>query len=196
MDSKPGEAPVEHVTIDQVVALNVRHWRRAAGMTQEELGRLIGWSAANVSSAERSADPSRDPRRFDAQTLVHLSLALSVPLIALIFPPEDDGERASYVFTAPDGEHDMRDLMGLVVMTDSDDDAPVMDAYRQRFRAAAGRYLDPEWQAEVGAWLRQIEGAELRAERAARLRADRDALLRSAAELESLAGAIDPEGDS
>jgi len=195
MDSEPEKAPERHVTIDQLVAGNIRHWRRAAGMTQEELGRRLGWSSANVSAAERSADPARDPRRFDAQALTELSLALDVPLSALLLPPEDDGEAVTYVFTGPEGEYDMGDFMELVVMTDSSADTPAMADYRHRFRAAAHRYLDPAWVAEVASWLRGIETAELRAERAERLRAERDGLIRSARELGSIADAIDPQAD-
>jgi transcriptional regulator with XRE-family HTH domain len=205
MDTDPGgNLPAEHLTIDQLVARNMRRWRLAAGLTQDELGARLGWTglraAANVSAAERSADPARDARRFDAQTLTELSLALSVPLVAFFFPPDDDGQRARYMFTAAGRDYDMSDLMALAVMTDSPDDQPVMQAYRQAFTALAGRYLDDEWQLEVGAWLRPIEEKELRAERADRLldaaqqlRRDRDALGRAAAELELLAAAIDPK---
>jgi transcriptional regulator with XRE-family HTH domain len=207
MDTDPGgNLPAEHLTIDQLVARNMRRWRNAAGLTQDELGARLGWTgpraAANVSAAERSADPTRDARRFDAQTLTELSLALSVPLIALFFPPEDDGEQVSYVFSEPQGERDMGDLMGLVVMTDSDDDQPVMEAYRERFRAAVHHYLDEKWRPEVAAWLAQIEERQLRADRAERMRAaadrmreDRDAIDRGADELDSLADAIDPQED-
>lgn len=195
MDSEPEKAADRTVTIDQVVADNIRRWRRAGGLTQEELGRKLGWSAANVSAAERSADPARDPRRFDAQVLTELSLALGVPLIALFLPPEDDGDGAAYIFTGPDGEYDMGDLMELVAMPDSDSSEPVMDDYRHRLRAAANRYLDPEWEAEVGTWLRAVETAELRAERAAQLRAERDALIRGAGQLDRIADAIDPKAD-
>jgi len=195
MDSEPEKAPARTVTIDQVVAGNIRHWRRAAGMTQEELGRRLGWSAQNVSATERSADPARDPRRFDAQTLTGLSVALGIPLIALFLPPLDDGDAASYVFAGPDGEYDMGDFMELVVMTDSSSDSPAMNDYRHRFRSAASRYLDPAWYAEVASWLRDIETADLRAERAERLRAERDAMLRGARELDSIADAIDPRAD-
>lgn len=195
MDSEPEKAPDRTVTIDQVVAGNIRRWRRAGGLTQEEVGRRLGWSAANVSAAERSADPSRDARRFDAQALTELCLALGVPLIALFLPPEDDGEGAAYVFTGPEGERDMGDLMELVIMPDSDSNSPAMDDYRHRLRTAANRYLAPEWQAEVGTWLRAIEPAEVRAERAEQLRAERDALVRGARQLDSIANAIDPKAD-
>ena len=194
MDHAELEVQTRHVTIDQIVAMNIRYWRRAARMTQEELGELLGWSAANVSAAERSADDERDRRRFNAGTLTALSLALSVPLIALFLPPEDDGTVTRYLFRTPegDGEMDMGDLMALVVMTDSDDDQPVMLAYRDRFRAAADMYLDEEWAKTVASWLKNIESAELRAIRADRLRSRQAEALRAAAEWGSLADAIDP----
>jgi transcriptional regulator with XRE-family HTH domain len=196
VDTEPGQLPVERITIDQLVAANIRHWRRAAGIKQGELGRRLGWSAANVSSAERSADSSRVARRFNADTLVQLSLALGVPLLALFLPPEDDGERAFYAFTGPGSrELGMADLMASAVMTDTDDDSEVMEAYRHRFREAAGRYLDPEWSAEVSSWLRDIEADEARTERASRLRAGSLALLRAADELAGLADAIAPKAD-
>ena len=127
MDTDPGgNLPAEHLTIDQLVARNMRRWRLAAGLTQDELGARLGWTgpraAANVSAAERSADPSRDARRFDAQTLTELSLALSVPVVAFFVPPDDDGQRARYMFTAAGRDYDMSDLMALAVMTDSPDD--------------------------------------------------------------------------
>lgn len=89
----------------------------------------------------------------------------------------------------------MGDLLALVVMTDSEDDSDVMAAYRIRFQAAADTYLDEEWAKTVGSWLRRIESAELCAIRVARMRIRQAEALRAAAEWESLADAIDPEGD-
>lgn len=191
------ETPLEValVDMDQIVAMNIRYWRRAAGMSQETLGKMLGWSAANVSAAERSADEKRERRRFDASTLAALSLALAVPLIALFLPPEDDGTVKRYLFQAPDGKRDMEDLMTFVVMTDTEEDTDVMDAYRHRFQAAADTYLDEEWARAVGSWLRSLESAEVRAIRAARLRTRQAEALRAAAEWGSLADAIDPERD-
>ena len=76
--------------------------------------------------------------------------------------------------------------MGLVVMTDSEDYSPVMEAYRQRFRAAATQYLDPEWAAEVASWLRKAEPNELLTDRIARLIGDSDDLERIAESLKAL----------
>lgn len=193
-----GKPVTVNVTVDQIVAMNMRYWRREADMTQEELGELLGWSAANVSAAERSADEGRDRRRFDAGTLTALSLALGIPLVALFFPPVDDGPEKRYVFPALPGDRegdtelDMADLLGFVVMTDSDDDSDIMATYRHRFTTVASAYLDAEWAREAARWLRVTESAERRASRAAHLRNRRAELLRTAAELGDLADAIDP----
>jgi len=187
--------PGEHVTIDQVVALNMRHWRRAAGLTQEELGERIGWSAANVSAVERSGAEGRERRRFDADTLTSVALALGVPLLALFLPPVSDGEQHRYLFRArPGGDSlSMADLMALV-MPDSDDDTPVMGAYRERLRAAVTRYLDPSWAEDVARWLTAAAEPQVRADRAERLRSERAMLLQVAAELGNLADAIGTAG--
>ena len=85
MDAPQQEGiPAVPVTADQIVALNLRHWRRAAGMTQEEAGARLGWSDKNLSAAERSWDADRDRRRFDAQTLTEMALALGVPVAAFL----------------------------------------------------------------------------------------------------------------
>lgn len=182
--------PVVPVTADQVVALNLRHWRRAAGMTQEEAGARLGWSAANVSAAERSWDADRDRRRFDAQTLTEMSLALGVPLAAFFLPPPDDETGARYRISAGDRHYGMGDIMTLVVMPDNDDDTEVMTAYRERFNAAARRYLEPEWAAVAGRLLGDGASPDARADMAARLEDERAGLLRAAELLGDLAAGI------
>src|SRR5260370_31560685 len=86
-----------HVTINQVVAHNVTRFRKAAGLTQEELGeRLGGWTKAAVSEAERTWDGKRI-RQFVADTLAALATALGIPLLALFLPPDQDrGERLMF----------------------------------------------------------------------------------------------------
>lgn len=192
------DLPEEHVIIDQIVAYNMRHWRGVAGMTQQELGNRIGLSPANVSAAERSADGGRERRRFDAHTLAMLAIALGVPLIALFLPPNDDGLKVRYVFQNRDedaGCLDMGDLLRRVVMTDSDDDTQVMDAYREHLRSTVARYMDPEWAEIVASWLREVEDGQMRADRAARLRERSNELAQAAAELRDLADAIGTPGD-
>jgi len=195
------DTETRRVTIDQIIAMNMRQWRRAAGMTQEQLGERLGWSAANISAAERSAEEGRDRRRFDGDTLAALALTIGVPLHAFFLPPDDDGAGKRYVFTPPPGfeenggEGSMRELTELLVMPDSDDNSRVMQAYRYRFEMAAEQYLDDKWARFVGQLVRGLETAEARSVRAAHLRARRAELLKTAGELGDLADAIDPEGD-
>lgn len=190
-----GTAAPAAVTIDQIVAANIRYWRRAASMTQEDLGDRIGWSAANVSAVERSADEARERRRLDAHALTLVALALGVPLIALFLPPEDDGAGKEYRFTGGDGTgYGMAEFTERVVMPVSDDNSPVMGAYRQRLSDAADRYLDPAWGKEVAGWLVQAESSEVRAARIARLRGRQADLLRAAQELGDIAGTLEAAG--
>jgi transcriptional regulator with XRE-family HTH domain len=188
--------------MNQIVAMNMRLWRRTAGMTQEELGEKLGWSFRAVSAAERTAARTDGKGRlFDAQTLTELALALGVPLIALFLPPEDDRQKQRYLVHSREQDADcleMSDIMELVVMTDSDDDSGVMAAYRYRLTMAARTYLDPHWVKEVARWLSVIESAEARAIRVEHLRHRRAELLKAADELGDLADAIEEEkaGDS
>src|SRR5580692_10112778 len=132
----------------------MRHFRRAADLTQDELGKRLGWSAANVSAAERSASDTRDRRRFDAQTLAEIADALGIPLIALFLPPEDDGYGHRYMLRlGDDGEpRGMRDLQR-VIMPDWEDRSPAMESYRARLRSAVAYYLGQPWDAAVARWL-------------------------------------------
>ena len=136
--------PGEHVSIDQIVALNIRYWRRKAGMTQEELGERTGWSAPNISAAELSATTGKDRRRFDAHTLVTFAQALGIPLAALLMPPPDDGIARRFEYHAEPGTcSDMPVLASLLLSDPSDDDTPVMQDYRERYATMITRYLDP-----------------------------------------------------
>jgi transcriptional regulator with XRE-family HTH domain len=187
MENSPDGPPAEKVTVDQLVALNIRHWRNVAGITQAELGERLGWSAANVSAAERSVDPARDARRFDAQTLTELALALGIPLAALFLPPDDDGERASYRFTAAGRTWGMGDLVGLVVMPDTTDDSALMEAYRARFNAAARRAgSGPAYERLVSQWAAGNPGISAAAA---------EELRDTAARLTKIADSIAPEAD-
>lgn len=175
------------LNLNQVVAANVASYRQAAGITQRELGTRLGWSNVSVSEAERSRD-GRIHREFDAAELGALAWSLGVPVVALFLPPPgDDGDGR---YAAGPTVLDAAGLMRMLVMPDSDDDGAPMQAYRDRFNAAAGRWLDPEWAATVARW---TGGGTPDAEAAAvaRLR-DRAAALRQyAAEDDQLAGAIE-----
>lgn len=191
---KPDERPGRHLTINQVVALNMAWLRRAAGLSQAELGeRLGGWSDKNVSAAERSFESGR-VREFDAQTLANIARALGVPLLALFLPPGDDGVKERYLWHAHNSGADCEDMGGLMalVMPDSDDDTPVMAAYRLRLTDAVARYLDPSWREAVESWLTDLATPEIRAQRARRLREQRLVLLGLCSDMDQMADAIDP----
>ena len=189
---EPEQIPVVTVTADQVVAGNVARFRRAAGMTQAELGAAIGWSPANVSAAEKSADPSRERRRFDAQTLTEISLALGVPLAALFLPPPDDATAAEYRIAAVGQSWAMGEFMEAVVMIDNDDGTAQADAYRDAFNVAVNLYLSPEWAARAAAYLKG-NTPDARADLAEQLRHYRDEAARQAAAWAQLADAVEAE---
>jgi transcriptional regulator with XRE-family HTH domain len=125
---------IEHkVTINQLVGYNMAEYRRAAGLTQDELGkRLGGWTKVAVSSAERSWDGKR-VRKFDADELVTLARVFGVPVIALFLPPEDAGIARRYVLDGP-GFPDLTTLYAHI-MAGPIPDTPPMAAYRKRLMA-------------------------------------------------------------
>jgi transcriptional regulator with XRE-family HTH domain len=192
----PPALPVRKVTVNQIVAWNIAWYRREADLKQRELAGRLGWPQHRVSEAERSWDGDRT-REFDAQLLTELAAALGVPLLALFLPPADDGAGQHYTlrFAGEEGRvRDMTDLM-VIVTTDSDDDSPVMNAYRDRLRAASDFYLRPEWAQEVRRWLAPHDEKQARADRVSKLRSRRLELLDLAGELEDLADALDEDGD-
>lgn len=180
-----------HVTVNQIVAYNVAYFRKAAGLTQDELGhRLRGWTStpwgkAGVSAVERSWDGKR-LRQFDADLLFGLSVALDVPISAFFLPPDIDGINERYLVHAhhPLGEVDheagedyyhfgtMCRSMGeyaLYVMSEPDDESPAAAAYRSRLSAASSAYLGvPLAPAE---FFEELTSEEQLTERIGRLRA-------------------------
>lgn len=139
------DLPGRHVTINQVVAYNLAYWRKAAGMTQDELGQALGWSKAAVSAAERSWDGKRT-RQFDADLLMALATILRVPISAFFLPPEGDGVKERYLYHVVEkGDyndcHIMYDLMTYVLSDPTDDDTPVMERYAQRYATTANFYF-------------------------------------------------------
>jgi transcriptional regulator with XRE-family HTH domain len=122
--------------MSQLVAYNMSVFRKAARLSQQELGeRVGGWSATSVSAAERSWDSKRI-KVFDADDIAKIADALSVPLIALFLPPEDHGTAVRYVLSSP-GPHD-KDLKHLLdlILTWPDSDSPGMREFRRRLLAA------------------------------------------------------------
>lgn len=164
------DAPARLVTVNQVVAWNIAWYRHEEGLTQQELASRLGWPQNKVSEAERSWNGKRT-REFDAETLAGLSVALGVPVGAFFLPPTDDGKPVRYVIRPPGQAEDLPagELMAILVSY-SDNDSNAAAGYRRRLLSATGRYLDPDWMAEVAAWLLPLTGAEAMIEGALRLR--------------------------
>lgn len=126
-------------TVNQLVGFNMTYFRKAAGLTQEELGeRLGGWSAASVSAAERSWDGKR-VRKFDADELVMIAEVLGVPVAGLFLPPDEGGPSVQYVLDLGiPGQAACEDWLSLILPVD-EGESPVMDAYRKRLIGAGVR---------------------------------------------------------
>jgi transcriptional regulator with XRE-family HTH domain len=136
---------VEHkVTINQLVGYNMAEYRKAARLTQDELGkRLGGWTKVAVSAAERSWDGKRI-RKFDADELVTIARALGVPVVALFLLPEDAGTAKRYVLDGP-GFPDLTTLLLRDILPARGGDSPPMAAYRQRLMALGVSDIESWW---------------------------------------------------
>lgn len=179
------------MTLNQVVAANVAIYRKAAGLTQRELGDLIGWSNLSVSEAERSRN-GRPHREFDADEISSLALALRVPLIALFLPPPGDDEADR--FTAGPGMMNAPAVMGALCYPDKDGATPALEGYRARFEALVRLYAatDPGWGDRVARWVSDM--GMRRDEQAARFRAKAAGARAAADELDELAAAVERQG--
>lgn len=185
--------PAAALTADQVVAWNIRFWRQHAGITQKKLGELMGWTEGNMSAIERSAEEHRDKRRFDAQTIAKLAETLGVPVVAMLLPPDDDGQGRRYVWQDGERARDMRDLM--VTVMHYNGEAELTDIYRDRYRGAVTFYVDEQWGAEVGRWFAPMDDKESRLEAAERFRSRQRRLLAMAADDGSVADWLEQDPD-
>lgn len=140
------------MTVNQVIAWNMARWRKAAGLTQAELGERLGWTHTAVSAAERSWDGERK-REFDGDLIVALSSALGVPLLALFLPPGDGPG--------------MAELFGSV-LPESAAESPVLDAYRKALADCADRFMKPGEGGGLAEYLRGMASAEYRGQRLTR----------------------------
>jgi transcriptional regulator with XRE-family HTH domain len=186
------DLPRREITVNQIVAWNMAYWRRHAGLTQEQLGKLIGWSKNVVSAAERSWDGDR-PRQFTADDMIALTDALEVPLSGLFLPPDNDGGDCFHVFKVRDddtGERTMQDLVHWIV-TDPGHDSDVMAVYRRRYAAAFRLYAGPEYAEQVARGLREATSEEIATDRAAQIRARAEDLASAALEMRTIADALD-----
>jgi transcriptional regulator with XRE-family HTH domain len=164
------------VTINQVVAWNMAYFRKAAGLTQEELGERLGWSKAIVSAAERSWDSSNRVRQFSVDDLLGIAMALVLPLTALFLPPADDGVGRRYVFSVGPEQWNMESLLSCALSEPTAADTPVMIRYRERFTSAINTYVDPDRVEELAQYAEDLTTADRLANALGRLRYQHDAL--------------------
>ena len=69
--------------VGRIVAANMARLRREAGLTQEELGRRIGWQFRAVSAAER---PDGTGRLFAIDDVARIAGALGTTITDLVTP--------------------------------------------------------------------------------------------------------------
>ena len=125
-----------------IAAYNMARWRRAMGMTQDELGAVLGgWTKGTVSAAERAWDGREGRgRKFDADLICDLAAHLR-PLRRVLPPPADDGEDARYVIETAYGPAGMKEFFThLWPEPDWPADTPAAAAYQQAIITAAARY--------------------------------------------------------
>ena len=125
-------------------------------MTQEELGKLVGWSATDTSARERSSDPGARQRRFDAEELLALSDALRVPVIALLMPLDDSGP-----ITAGPVTYGPAELLS-ALFPEPDPAAPVSPDYEATYVDLVNRYLDKARADLLLSYLREATADERR----------------------------------
>jgi transcriptional regulator with XRE-family HTH domain len=200
------DLPERHVTVNRLIALNMARFRKAAGMTQEQLGERLGWSNVAVSAAERSWDGKR-LRQFDADTIIAIAMAIGIPVIALFLPPEDAGVAVRYTLELPGdtGAREMADLVSHVLLPANRDGSPAMREYARRLVAAgaiSGMQLSipltsrlladlGEFAAEMGADGPEVVGADIAARAWAKFEErQRETLILRTAEAEGLRLAI------
>lgn len=99
-----------YLTVDQVVAHNLRRARELRGMTQEEsaeaLEPYIGrrWSKATWSLAETSDERTDRLRRFSARDVLAFALVFDVPVQWFYLPPHFEDGSGVIVRTNPGRE--------------------------------------------------------------------------------------------
>lgn len=137
--------PRRVITPGMLAAYNMTRWRKAAGMTQEQLGKeLGGWTKKAVSAAEKSWEGTR-VRKFDADLIADLAAVFRIPIPAFFLPPGDDGETVTYVIEGSDGPVPMGEYFALLWPDpDWEADSPAAVAYQQAVISATAKYTDPE----------------------------------------------------
>lgn len=153
--------PVRLVTVNNVVSMNLAHFRKAAGLSQQELANQIGWLKQVVSTAERSWE-GRRTRNFTVGDLIDIAGGLGIPLAALLLPPEDDGTAVTYVVDGLDGAGPqlLRDLVPMIMADESsyDGESAVVMEFRRRLLVGKWRAQEHETAQKAETEARQTGG--------------------------------------
>ena len=138
IDTPADGLPVRLVSVNDVVSMNLAHFRKAAGLSQQELANRIGWLKQVISTAERSWEGRRS-RNFTAGDLIEIASGLGIPVAALLLPPEDDGVAVTYMVDGlhGSGPQPLRDLMPVVMAHSSayDGESAAVKEFRRRLLA-------------------------------------------------------------
>lgn len=189
MDDHPDYSglPGEVVTPDQIVAANLRYYRLEAGLTQKELGDLLGLSFKNVSAMEQSRQPGTPPRRFNAEDLVRIATVLGIPVPALLMPPPDEGISRRYLVQQDSRTLTMADYAGYISSDpDADDPHPLAAAYVRRWSEVYG----PTAASELAAAIEQAQDALGRPQLMERLSRQRAALAEVISDIDNVTGIL------
>lgn len=173
-----------------IAAYNMARWRRAMGMTQDELGaELGGWTKGTVSAAERAWDGKEGRgRKFDADLICDLAGIFAVPFAAFFLPPDDDGEDARYVIETGDGPAGMEWFFNyLWPEPDWAPGTPAAVAYQQAIITASARYGATNAEKALAAAAETVGTAETIADALDAARGNRAALAGLHALIDSLA---------
>jgi transcriptional regulator with XRE-family HTH domain len=179
--------------VNQVVAWNVAYYRRAAGLTQADLGERLGISAPNLSAAERSVDGKR-PRNFDAGELLALALALGVPISALLMPPPE----ATTVAVPGGPDVTAGDLFRAALSVPADEGTAARLAYIDRYVDLEAEHASPDTSGDAATLLDDAATRKRLTARLDRIRGQREALREVLDDLtqaeETVAGNLDELG--
>jgi transcriptional regulator with XRE-family HTH domain len=150
--SPDGGPPVRLVTVNDVVSMNLGEFRKAAGLSQQDLANRIGWLKSVVATAERSW-AGRRSRNFTVGDLIDIASGLGIPVAALLLPPEDDGIAVTYMVDGlhAGGPRPLRDLLPLA-MADSyayDGQSAAAQEFRRRLLALGYRQQNHVSRADV-----------------------------------------------
>ena len=157
---KPQDGGERLITVNMLVGYNMARWRRASGMTQEQLGDELGnWTKAAVSAAERSWD-GKKIRQFDADLIAELASIFGVPIPALFMPPPDDGETVRYLIDGQDAVP-MSDLFAYL-WPDSDwaTGSPAAAEYQQAVISAMAKYAGGEAAKDLAGGMAELAAEE------------------------------------